>query len=125
MAIALESWPTFPLSGSGYGIAGQWNDIATSESLYFIIEHSTLLSTPEVAQNNISAFIDTKTQQLVLSTDGALLDEISLYAVTGQQVKTIQTNNQNRFDVSSLQSGVYLAEIRMHSGKTIIRKVAK
>lgn len=56
---------------------------------------------------------------------GALLDEISLYAVTGLQVKTIQANNQNRFDVSSLQSGVYLAEIRTHSGKTIIRKVVK
>jgi hypothetical protein len=56
---------------------------------------------------------------------GALLDEISLYAVTGLQVKTIQTNNQNRFNVSSLQSGVYLTEIRTHSGKSIIRKVVK
>mgnify|MGYP001052884221 CR=1 FL=1 len=125
LAIALESWPTFLPSGSGYGIPGQWNDIATSESLYFIIEHSTLLSTPEVTQENIFAFIDAKTQQLVVNTDGVSLNEISLYAVTGQQVKTIQANNQNRFNVSGLQSGVYLAEIRTHSGKSIIRKVVK
>ncbi len=122
LAIALNDWPN---PGGDFGSAGEWNDIEKNQLLFFIIEHSTLLSTPEVAQNNISAFIDTKTQQLVVNTDGSLVDEISLYAVTGQQVKTIQANNQNRFNVSGLQSGVYLAEIRTHSGKSIIRKVVK
>lgn len=47
LAIALNAWPTTESSGNGLGVAGQWNDILTTETLYYIVEHDQILSTPK------------------------------------------------------------------------------
>ena len=38
LALGLENWPTGSAPGAGYGDAGYWNDIDTSNELYFVVE---------------------------------------------------------------------------------------
>ncbi|NRP96471.1 Ig-like domain-containing protein [Marinobacterium sp. xm-a-127] len=38
LAMGLENWPYGSSSGSGYGDAGEWNDIAGTNRLYFVVE---------------------------------------------------------------------------------------
>jgi hypothetical protein len=43
LAIGLENWPQGSSPGSGYGNAGQWNDISESNSLFYVIEFDSIL----------------------------------------------------------------------------------
>lgn len=43
LAIGLENWPRGSSAGSGYGNAGQWNDINGSNALYYIVEYNQIL----------------------------------------------------------------------------------
>jgi Ca2+-binding RTX toxin-like protein len=38
LALGLENWPTGSADGAGFGDAGYWNDIDTSNELYFVVE---------------------------------------------------------------------------------------
>ena len=38
LALGLENWPTGSVDGAGFGDAGYWNDIDTSNELYFVVE---------------------------------------------------------------------------------------
>ena len=38
LALGLENWPTGSADGAGYGDAGYWNDLDTSNQLYFVVE---------------------------------------------------------------------------------------
>ena len=51
LALGMQNWPSGFSINSGYGNAGQWNDIAGTNSLYFLVEVDAALSTVILVQN--------------------------------------------------------------------------
>ena len=125
LAIGLNAWPTADSPGSGLGVAGQWNDIKDTESLYYLIEYNTVLShdTPEKIENS-RVYVDDN--QLFIETANIPIATVALYDLTGKKVFFAQTEAYPKpIDVSSLVKGIYLANIYAKNGSTLVKRVRK
>lgn len=125
LAIGLNAWPTADSPGSGLGVAGQWNDIKDTESLYYLIEYNTVLShdTPEKIENS-RVYVDDN--QLFIETANIPIATVALYDLTGKKVFFTQTEAYPKpIDVSSLVKGIYLANIYAKNGSTLVKRVRK
>lgn len=122
LAIGLNKWPQ---TTGGLGEAGQWNDILTTEILYYIVEHDQLLNTPKVAPLE-DAHVYIRHDFLYVEANNKPLAAISMYAVTGQKVfSAIGAAAQTPVPVASLQRGVYVVKLHAQTGETAIRKVLR
>ncbi len=122
LAIGLNDWPN---PGGGFGRAGEWNDILTTETLYYIVEHDQILSTPKVSPLE-NARVYVRHDFLHVEANNEPLAAISMYAVTGQKVfSAIGVAAQTPVPVSSLQRGVYVVKLHAQTGETAIRKVLR
>lgn len=123
LAIALNAWPTSQPVGSGLGIAGQWNDILDSETLYYLIEHDTVLSNAAPAQIEDSR-VFVYNNQLFIEAANTPIASVALYDLTGKKVFTTATESTPKpIDVSQFVRGIYLAEIHALNGNTFVRRV--
>ena len=122
LAIALNAWPTFQQPGQGLGVAGQWNDIRDIETLFYIIEHSSILSQDTVEQIGHHIFVHNK--QLYVELPGNSVAHINLYDLTAKKVLAVSTKPvPDLIDISALVPGVYLVEVLTQNGNSRIQKV--
>ena len=123
LAIALNAWPTHLTAGQGLGVAGQWNDILDSESLYYLIEHDTVLSNAAPAQIEDSR-VFVYNNQLFIEAANTPIASVALYDLTGKKVFTTATESTPKpIDVSQFVRGIYLAEIHALNGNTFVQRV--
>ena len=98
--ICLSSWP--------YGIAGEWNDIAATNTLYYVIEYNTVLASIKetTKKQTVNAYPNPASSQL--SLEGTFM-AISLYTIEGKRINiAIQKADTNMMiDISHLPSGAY------------------
>ena len=98
--ICLSSWP--------YGIAGEWNDLAATNTLYYVIEYNALLTSisESTEKLTVNAYPNPASNQL--SIEGSFM-AISLYNTDGRRINiSIQKVDTNMMiDISHLPSGIY------------------
>ena len=84
LGLALTDWPL--------GVAGEWNDVDDTNTLYYVIEYSTLLSTNDVEiANNISVYPNPTPDFLFITNNGdTKISQIELLSSTGQQIDMLK-----------------------------------
>lgn len=118
-AIALMQWP--------YGIAGEWNDIAETNAIYYIIEIplSTKLNLTTDAENAISVYPNPAKDKVELSSD-IEFKKITITSIDGKVLKTFSSTQKSQtIDISTLSKGIYFINITTVTDKLITKKIVK
>lgn len=118
-AIALMQWP--------YGIAGEWNDIAETNTIYYIIEIplSTNLNSNTDQENAISVYPNPTKDKVELSSD-VEFKKITINSIDGKVLKTFSSTQKNQtIDISTLSKGIYFINITTVTDKLITKKIVK
>ena len=113
--ICLTSWP--------YGIAGEWNDLASTNTLYYVIEYPASTKVIENDLDNIIQLFPNPTKGMVEIKSNIDVKEISISDVNGKVIKTL--TNDKSIDMSHLSKGVYFLNVTTKDDKVIIKKVVK
>ncbi|MDX2172354.1 MAG: T9SS type A sorting domain-containing protein [Bacteroidota bacterium] len=113
-AIALNSWP--------YGVAGEWNDISSSNSLYYIIEYANTTNILEKESESTIQFFPNPTKDNIEIKSDVEIKEITLISIDGQVIKTELTKIMN---LKNLKSGIYFLNITTKENKLIVKKIVK
>jgi hypothetical protein len=93
--------------------------------LLFDSNLESLLSVDEFQSNLFTHFYNKTTDILSLESSSSAFDNVYLYNILGQQVKTQRLNNTSEtVDMSSLTDGVYLVQVTLQ-GKTKTIKIIK
>jgi hypothetical protein len=123
-AIALSGWP----GGSGaLGIAGEWNDISTTNQIYFIIEYDSTSSThPDELRTQVSVFPNPAVDELSITSAGGMnpLVGIKIYNVLGSLVfqRTNIRSSNFKISLAEFQSGAYFIHVGLDNGETVVRR---
>ncbi|MEI6595823.1 MAG: T9SS type A sorting domain-containing protein [Bacteroidota bacterium] len=120
--ICLGSWP--------YGIAGEWNDISSANTLYYVIEYDSSASSGFnnllLPSNDVCIYPNPANHQLnITSNQTEIITSVAVINQLGSIVKKENTSNKSKilFDVSDIESGIYFVNIDFASGTTITKKV--
>lgn len=109
-AIGLTGWPS---GTTTLGIAGEWNDIIGTSQLFFVVEkdNSSGLQKIKNEKNELQSVFPNPTNGL-LSLDKAYIS-IEVYSISGERL--MQFQNTHSIDVSNLEKGTYLIQLRDNS----------
>ena len=119
--IGMEAWPA---PGTG-NIAGEWNDIDKSNTLYFIVEYDA------TGINEINRSDNAPSFTLFQDNSGTLnikseskIAEISIYNMEGKQVFSAEHINAYSFLIATLPStGVYFVRSKFENSAIASKKV--
>ncbi len=120
LGLALTDWPL--------GVAGQWNDIDENNKLYFVIEMPLPVGINEAETPEIDLYPVPATQVAYVSySHTRTIKSIRLLDVTGRQTASVSPpfTGTSRIDLTRLAPGVYFVEIRLRSGKVLLKKLVK
>tara|TARA_B100001063_G_scaffold223781_1_gene231254 strand:+ start:401 stop:1240 length:840 start_codon:yes stop_codon:yes gene_type:complete len=121
LGLSLNGWPL--------GSASQWNDVDHTNTLYYVVEHSTILSIGDIDFNNkIKLFPNPVVDFLTIKTNGIDLRDILIFNTLGQKLITInleEYSTSKQIDLSILNDGVYFVRIRSKKGNSTIKKIVK
>ncbi len=113
-AIALNSWP--------YGIAGEWNDISSSNSLYYIVEYANTTNIYLQETENTFQFFPNPTKDNIEIKSDIEIKGITLTTIDGKLIKTGLTKT---IDLKNLNTGIYFLNITTKENKLIVKKIVK
>ena len=123
-AIALTRWPA---SAGGLGVAGEWNDIAGSSALYFVVEYdSTSTTHPLESRAQVSVFPNPATDFITISVEGTAepIVEVRIYNLLGSIIyekKGIHTFGLP-VGLSGYPSGTYFINVILEQGRSERRR---
>lgn len=101
-------------------VSGQYDD-GTNKKVFVAKYKSNTLSTQEIEKAKLVHIENPVSSHLIYSTKDNI-EQISLFSLDGKVIKTIYENNS---DVSDLNPGIYIAEVKLKNGKSIITKLLK
>lgn len=112
-AIALDGWP----GGSGtLGLASEWNDIAITNSLYFIVEYEP--SGIEENNSDFQIFIHPK-KGFTNAYSSEIITDFLVYNIEGKIILSLSPNTTN-FRIYGIRSGLFFFSAKTANG--IIKK---
>lgn len=118
LAFALTNWPL--------GVAGEWNDVDETNTLYFVIEYNGILSVDEKKLSAIIVFPNPAQDKILIEHDVKNnINQINIMDVAGKTVKSISENLQQKtinINVADLAKGIYFVQVEAENG-TIIKKI--
>jgi len=121
LGLALTNWP--------FGVAGQWNDVDQTNTLYYIVEHPTILGVKDMEFNNeINLYPNPLIDILTIESDGTDLFKIIIFNSLGQEVRIVDLEKNvtsKTIDLSNLNNSVYFIKISSRNGKSTIKKIIK
>jgi hypothetical protein len=117
-AIAVSAWP--------YGIAGEWNDIALTNSIYYVIEYNNTLGI-KANQQIVSLMISPNpAKDKVEITSSLEMKKIELRSIEGKIIKTIvPTKKTETIDLAELTNGVYFVDVTTKDNSVNTKKIVK
>lgn len=117
-AIGLDGWP----GGSGsLGIAGEWNDIAGSNTLYYIIEFdSTNTSINHSEKQEVGIYPNPAREKFVIRDEQVRYNKYELMDMTGRLIDSGKAVDNTVVQTDELQSGIYI--VRLSNEKESIQK---
>lgn len=122
LGLALTDWPL--------GSRGQWNDVQTSNTLYYVVEfdHTSAIVDPAI-RNNIDVFPNPMSQQLSIQNKNIDVDikQVVVLNMLGQSVSSypIEGKQSKDMDVSHLSQGVYFVKVELEDGLFFVEKIIK
>ncbi len=125
-AIGLEGWP----AGSGsLGSASQWNDIKTSNSLYYVIEYENSSIDNKYGLDNINIYPNPFTDKIhIVNLDKSTSEfSINIYDATGRIVfeESCQIFDEHQVNLNELPKGVYFVLMSNSKQQVSIQKIQK
>ncbi len=119
LGLALTDWPL--------GVAGQWNDVAHTNALYFVIEYPTASSTEEINfENKINIYPNPALDYLTIEINELSVRNMVILNSLGQEIKVIDTKQNSRLvnvDLSDLNEGLYFVKITSSENQMITKKI--
>lgn len=108
---------------------GLWNDLISTNMIYYLIEYNEIVSTEEVELDaNIKVYPNPFNSFVAIDNNSSLaIDRIAVGNLLGQNITTIPADelNTNRLDMAGLESGLYVLTIYFKNGAVVSRKVMK
>lgn len=109
-AIALAGWPN---GTTRLGIAGEWNDIIASSSIYYIVEYDAVVT--EINSNekelDVQIFPNPANNKFSLVTGETLNHDfqVEIYGIDGKLVRklNLQNSNSTTIDLTDNPKGIY------------------
>lgn len=121
LGLSLNGWPL--------GTASQWNDVNHINTLYYVVEHSTILGVGDVEFNNeIKLYPNPVVDFLTIERDGSDLLDITIFNSLGQEliITDLEKNIASKIiDLSNLNKGIYFIKVSFQNGKSTIKKIIK
>ena len=121
LGLSLEAWPN--------GNAGEWNDLNHANTLYYLVEHSSILGVNDREFNTrTKLFPNPVIDALTIVTDGLDLLDVVVINPLGQELLTLNMEekmNATKIDFSTFSNGMYLVKMRLKNGNTLIKQVVK
>jgi Secretion system C-terminal sorting domain/Lectin C-type domain len=104
-AIALDGWP----GGTGsLGIAKEWNDIATTNNLYFVIEIVNANISENTKKNSFKLYPNPAESTITIETEGE--SHLSIYSVSGEKLYENTIFETQSISIEGYASGVYFVK---------------
>ena len=72
-------------------------------------------------RDNLILYPNPANQELNISAEGFIIDEVIIYTLTGQQVYAVRPKSET-IDISTLPPGMYIVEV-MVEGRKVMRKL--
>ncbi len=119
-AMALGTWP--------FGIAGEWNDIAETNSIYYVIEYNSI---PTSINKNFNATIDLEiypnpSNDKIQFESAFEIKEIIITSIDGKILRTISSSQKEQsIDISNLNNGIYFLKITSVNNEVTTKKIIK
>ncbi|MDR6967834.1 hypothetical protein J2X31_001848 [Flavobacterium arsenatis] len=121
LGMAIINWPN--------GNAGQWNDVSSTNQLYYVVEYSSSLGVEDVDKNKkISVFPNPVHENIFIQNHtGLKAERIVFINSIGQELKAFSNTDANaeNYDVSNFQSGIYFVAFYFEDGTSLIKKIIK
>ncbi len=115
-AMAISQWP--------YGNPGEWNDIDTANTNYFVIEIESSISVNEINTKDysFSIFPNPAIDNINIVASQEIL-EVMIYSIAGQLVAQEKTNSSNFTLNLDLSKGVYVVKSKFKDGNVTNQKL--
>jgi hypothetical protein len=120
LAMALGTWP--------YGVAGEWNDVSSLNTMYYVIEYNGItigLTSNQIEDSDISIYPNPSNEKIMLEANSNL-KKIIITTVDGKVVREIFSSQKSlTLDVSELSKGIYFVRMTLPSGEVVTKKMVK
>lgn len=126
VAIALNNWPQ-GLGSWPLGNAGQWNDLAITNKLYFVIEYPITTSNHKLSNNSIILYPNPTRNYVTIQNTKKDWQKITIYTITGETLLTQKTKEEEtiKINLSNYPKGIYIIECINNKGEIKKNKIIK
>lgn len=120
VAMALGAWP--------FGTAGEWNDIAETNSIYFVIEYNGIPTSVKQNSNkgiSLEIYPNPSSDKIKIQSTSEI-KEITITSIDGKILRTFYSlQKEQTIDISNLGNGIYFLNITSVNGDVITKKIIK
>lgn len=111
-----------------FGVAGQWNDLTGTNTLYYVIEYNSIvgIEDKDLGYKLLIYPNPTPDKLQIINRNQDSVVGLAFFSAVGQKVKEIDVLNQadlNNIDISALNSGVYFLNVHFQNGKLFTKKI--
>ncbi len=119
LGLSLNGWPL--------GVAGQWNDVKHTNTLYYVVEYSGNVGFKDIDNKvNINIYPNPSQKSISIDNDSKVsITEIVIFDLMGRKIKDISPSNTNPqlVDISDLNKGVYVLRLFDNEKQLATKKI--
>jgi len=122
LGFSLSNWP--------FGVAGEWNDVSESNTLYYVIEYNGGIGIGENKdKRGINIYPNPAHEYVFIRSNNMnySITKIEVINAIGQNIETKQYGKSElvKFDISQLNVGFYYLRVQFADGTIDVKKIIK